>query len=117
MKFGGTSVGSPENIKKVVAIIKSDANNNSAVVVSAFSGVTDLLLKIAHLAQKGEGQFQETFNELSSRHLKIIDSLFPAKHRGSIPMHLHGPRPAGSPAHAKRMIVLKNLCGQSTVFS
>ena len=45
MKFGGTSVGTIEKIKKVANIIKKrhSENNQIIVVVSAMSGVTDEL--------------------------------------------------------------------------
>ena len=45
LKFGGTSVANAENISKTVAIIANKSNEHKlAVVVSAFSGVTDLLI-------------------------------------------------------------------------
>ena len=51
LKFGGTSVGSSENINKVIEIVsKNEQNDVQAVVVSAFSGVTNLLLEAAHLS-------------------------------------------------------------------
>jgi len=45
LKFGGTSVGTIENIKKVANIIKKkfSEGNEIIVVVSAMSGVTDEL--------------------------------------------------------------------------
>ena len=45
LKFGGTSVGTVEKIKKVANIIKKRLNegNEIIVVVSAMSGVTDEL--------------------------------------------------------------------------
>lgn len=46
LKFGGTSVANAQNINLVLEIISKKAQNDSLfVVVSAFSGVTDLLLK------------------------------------------------------------------------
>ncbi|TAA72827.1 aspartate kinase [Planococcus salinarum] len=59
-KFGGTSVASAQQIKKVTAIIQSDPSRR-IVVVSApgkrFSGdvkVTDLLIELAHKALAGD---------------------------------------------------------------
>ena len=46
-KFGGTSVGKVENIIKVVELINNDTEK--IVVVSAMSGITDLLYEIADL--------------------------------------------------------------------
>ncbi len=48
-KYGGTSVGSPERILAVAEKVKRyrDAGNDMVVVVSAMSGETDRLLKLA----------------------------------------------------------------------
>ena len=54
LKFGGTSVGNVEKIKKVANIIKDrhKENNEIIVVVSAMSGVTNDLTKKANLISK-----------------------------------------------------------------
>jgi len=48
LKFGGTSVGSAKNIKKVAQIVLQ-LNESKIVVLSAMSGVTNILQKIANL--------------------------------------------------------------------
>ena len=54
LKFGGTSVGSIEKIKKVADIIKkrSEEGNKIIVIVSAMSGVTNELKKKSSLISK-----------------------------------------------------------------
>ncbi len=54
MKFGGTSVGSPAALHRVVDIVRQSRPGwpNLVVVVSAMSGVTNLLLNTAHTAQQ-----------------------------------------------------------------
>jgi aspartate kinase len=49
-KFGGTSVGSPDRIRAVASrvIATQKAGNQVVAVVSAMSGVTDSLLRLAH---------------------------------------------------------------------
>ncbi len=49
-KYGGTSVGSPERIKAVATRVKKfvDAGDQVVVVVSAMSGETNRLVKLAH---------------------------------------------------------------------
>lgn len=47
MKFGGTSVGSPEAIRRTVGIISGRLGERPLVVVSAMSKITDLLYSIA----------------------------------------------------------------------
>ena len=49
-KFGGTSVADPEAIRRLIEIVRTARNRDGsgpAVVVSAMSGVTDSLLKVA----------------------------------------------------------------------
>ncbi|RZK12117.1 MAG: hypothetical protein EOO46_04300, partial [Flavobacterium sp.] len=51
LKFGGTSVADAQNIKLVLDIIKNKSQDSQlTVVVSAFSGVTDLLLEASSKA-------------------------------------------------------------------
>ena len=54
LKFGGTSVGNIENIKKVANIIKKrhEENNEVIVIVSAMSGTTNDLAKKANSVSK-----------------------------------------------------------------
>ncbi len=49
-KFGGTSVGSVERIRNVAQIVRStwESGNRVVVVVSAMSGETDRLVRLAH---------------------------------------------------------------------
>ena len=53
LKFGGTSVGSPENLAKVKQIVHSQRDHRPVVVVSAHAGVTDELLAQARGAARG----------------------------------------------------------------
>ena len=54
LKFGGTSVGTIEKIKKVANIVKKrhDEGNEIIVIVSAMSGVTDDLVKKSNFISK-----------------------------------------------------------------
>ncbi len=61
MKFGGTSVGSPDAIRRVVAIVRDLMHQHQVVlVVSAMNALnlrtTDTLIKAAHLAAAGDGE-------------------------------------------------------------
>ncbi len=62
MKFGGTSVGSVPALQKVVEIVKAtrQQGHSLVLVVSAMSGVTDMLLNAAHRAEAGD---EETAHE------------------------------------------------------
>jgi len=80
MKFGGTSVGSPEAIANLVSIVKEscDAGNRVLVVVSAMSGVTDQLLHSVKMAASGnKWGYLSTANKLRDRHDDTINILVP----------------------------------------
>jgi aspartate kinase len=75
MKFGGTSVKDADSIKRTVKII-SKQDEKLFVVVSAFAGVTNSLLKIVELLQKKK--FSEVYQEseiLRFRHQTVADDL------------------------------------------
>jgi aspartokinase/homoserine dehydrogenase 1 len=71
MKFGGTSVGSPEAIEKIMGILKGPeyAGQGGLVVVSAFSKVTDGLIDLARRAASGDPSWGEGAEKLRRRHL------------------------------------------------
>ena len=69
LKFGGTSVGSSEGIVSIIGILKDKEHlgNVPAVIVSAFSGVTDALIDLAHIAAGGKS-FTERVKTICERH-------------------------------------------------
>jgi aspartate kinase len=78
LKFGGTSVGTGERIRRVAQIIGSTFHDPTEafpiVVVSAMSKVTDQLLYIAMLACTGELETcQREFKSLKQKHLDAAD--------------------------------------------
>jgi bifunctional aspartokinase / homoserine dehydrogenase 1 len=75
LKFGGTSVGSAENIRKVKAIVKSQTDD-VVVVVSALGGITDKILSAARNASLRTGNFHQDLKEIKDRHEEVIHSLF-----------------------------------------
>ena len=78
MKFGGTSVGSPEAISQAVEIVNLSSQkwDRLVVVVSAMRGVTDMLIQSAETAANGdESSYQSLIGELQARHQVVIDEL------------------------------------------
>lgn len=75
LKFGGTSVGSAENIRKVKSIVENQSGD-VIVVVSALGGITDKILASARNAAVGDGNFRNDLAEIKSRHLDTIQQLF-----------------------------------------
>ena len=56
LKFGGTSVASPESLKHVINIVKN-SNERKIIIVSALAGVTNQLIEMAKLASEGNQRF------------------------------------------------------------
>lgn len=85
LKFGGTSVGSAENIKRVAQIIQSKSNVHDLVaVVSAVGGVTNKLEEASTLASKGEGSYEGILSQIEKQHLDIIRELIPANQQSGL---------------------------------
>ncbi|MDF3078246.1 MAG: thrA [Sphingobacteriaceae bacterium] len=76
LKFGGTSVGSVQSILTLLDIMKKEAatGTNPVVVLSAMSGVTNLLSAMAEQAASGNS-FADELAELESRHFEVVKAL------------------------------------------
>ena len=85
LKFGGTSVGSVEAIKKVGEIVKSSAlQDQVCVVVSAVGGVTNQLIELGSLATARNRAYEELLTKLRVRHLEIYADLLQKEDEGQI---------------------------------
>ena len=74
LKFGGSSVATPESIGKVRAIVQGQ-DDVVVVVVSALGGVTDELVRIAALAEGADASYLEKLQALRKRHIDTCDAL------------------------------------------
>ncbi len=74
LKFGGTSVGSTENIKIVKRILEGQ-EQACAVVVSAFGGVTDQIIHTANLASEQNQAFRDEITIIRERHFDAVNEL------------------------------------------
>jgi aspartate kinase len=76
LKFGGTSVGDAEAIKRTASIVRSRLDRKPIVVVSAMSGVTNALLAIGEQAAKGHliGAVRSV-EALRERHIQTAEAL------------------------------------------
>src|SRR5690606_29129453 len=77
LKFGGTSVANAKNISQVKDIVDQTPGNRLIIVVSAFGGITDLLLKTAELAASQDKGYGEILKEIDSRHIRTVQELIP----------------------------------------
>jgi aspartate kinase len=76
VKFGGTSVGDADAIRRAVEIVRDRLERRPVVVVSALAGVTNTLLTIVEQASTGQliGAIRGVEN-LRDRHLAVADEL------------------------------------------
>lgn len=78
LKFGGTSVGSVENMNHVKSIIND--GSKKIVVLSAMSGTTNTLVCIASEIQKNNiVQAQSEIDSLHKKYLDVVDNLLTDK--------------------------------------
>jgi len=80
LKFGGTSVGTPENIRQVVRIIRKALQKDPdiSVIVSAFNGVTNDLVHLSELARKRDKKYEKFLHSCEKRHIDTVKALLPS---------------------------------------
>ncbi|MDR3328780.1 MAG: bifunctional aspartate kinase/homoserine dehydrogenase I, partial [Prevotellaceae bacterium] len=81
LKFGGSSVATPENIRRVISIVEQSADNKF-VVVSALGGVTDQLLKAVTQAAAGDEGYKAELAVAEQRHLDAVRALLKPQRQG-----------------------------------
>ena len=76
MKFGGTSVGTPQRMKEVTALV-TKSGEPVFVVLSAMSGTTNSLVEISdYLYKKNPDGANEVINGLERKYMKHLYELF-----------------------------------------
>ena len=74
LKFGGTSVGSPERIRGVKKIIESQSAP-CLIVVSAFQGITDELKHLSELASSRNEKYKTLLDKIILKHIEFAKQL------------------------------------------
>jgi aspartokinase/homoserine dehydrogenase 1 len=78
LKFGGSSVATPERIRVVSKIILDTAQQEPVIiVVSAFQGVSSQLLACAQMSAAGDKHYQTIYEQIAQRHIETIQVLLP----------------------------------------
>ena len=76
MKFGGTSVGSPQRMKEVTSLV-TKSGEPVFIVLSAMAGTTNSLVEIAdYLYKKNSDGANEVINRLEAIYTKHVDELY-----------------------------------------
>jgi aspartate kinase len=75
LKFGGTSVGSPENMRAVMNLIAD--GEQKLIVLSAMSGTTNALVEISnYLHKKNKDTANVLIGNLEAKYKKVVSELF-----------------------------------------
>jgi bifunctional aspartokinase / homoserine dehydrogenase 1 len=85
LKFGGTSVANAQNINLVLDIVSQNSKNDKlVVVVSAFSGVTDLLVLAAANASAKDKNYKVIVAQIEKKHKDAIEDLIPLSEQSEL---------------------------------
>lgn len=76
MKFGGTSVGSPERMKGVASLV-TESGEPTFIVLSAMSGTTNSLVETSdYLYKKNPEGANEVINNLEKKYMQHVEDLY-----------------------------------------
>ena len=86
LKFGGTSVGSSENIKKVIAILSDYSTKNIpfTAVFSAVGGMTNKLVEMAEKASTKDETYTSLLKDFEDMHIAIVRDLIEVKNQSPV---------------------------------
>jgi aspartokinase/homoserine dehydrogenase 1 len=91
LKFGGSSLATPEAMSKAVRIVKDEsAKGRVSVVVSALGGrsgelkVTDQLISMAEGASRGDESYRGLLQQCITRHRDMVDQILHEPEKASL---------------------------------
>ena len=85
LKFGGTSVANAQNIQLAINIVTEKSKKEKlAVVVSALSGVTDMLLIASQKAASKDENYKNNIEEIKQKHFDTISVLIDSNNQNQL---------------------------------
>ena len=85
LKFGGTSVANAQNIQLAINIVTEKSKKEKlAVVVSALSGVTDMLLNASQKAASKDENYKNNIEEIKQKHFETISLLIDSNNQNQL---------------------------------
>ena len=85
MKFGGTSVTNPQSVEAINILVQREIHRKPILVVSALSGITDLLVKLSHSILASEQD--SLIEQIKAKHTLWIDTIFAGKASEQLAAH------------------------------
>lgn len=91
LSFGRSALSTVERIRRVIDVIKQTVrlNPDVAVVVSAMTGVTDVLIEIANDAARGHESYKQGLVELKTTHMEAAAGVVAEKSLAHVYDSLH----------------------------
>lgn len=85
IKFGGSSVGTAESIESIMSVLKekNTLGEKPVVVLSAMSGVTNLLAEMAEGAAEGKN-FEQGLSDLEQKHFSVAKKLIAVQRQNPV---------------------------------
>jgi aspartokinase/homoserine dehydrogenase 1 len=87
LKFGGSSVGSPEIIQEVKRIVAQQPKP-CVIVVSALKGITDQILATSILASLRDSNYEKGIEILQQRHAEVVEALIPPEKKNGVKKYI-----------------------------
>lgn len=80
LKFGGTSLGTPEKMRSLIELITDTDNETVIVVLSAMAGTTNSLVDITnYLSKNNKDTARELTSALEKKYKQVVQQLFKTK--------------------------------------
>lgn len=84
LKFGGSSLGSYEQLANVISIVQKEyKKGDCAVVVSALYGITDTLIALANAAARGE-EYAKGLKKIRQAHFVLLKKAISVKRQREV---------------------------------
>ena len=87
LKFGGSSVGTSQNILNVRRIVEG-TDRPVIVVVSALGGVTDTLIRLGRMAAAADYGYRAVLDEMVERHHRMVAEVIAADKQAALTARL-----------------------------
>ncbi|NQT24191.1 bifunctional aspartate kinase/homoserine dehydrogenase I [candidate division KSB1 bacterium] len=86
LKFGGSTLFDADSTQKVIQIIQKESKQEQSfpVVVSAFSGITDLIIELSHCAANHGQNYKILLKQIQDTHTTMAAELIPEANQSAI---------------------------------
>ena len=112
LKFGGSSLASANEMRKVSDVLLARRQQQRIVVCSAMGGITNDLIHIGLKASRGDASFRTSIEGLENRHMQVALDLGLVGAEGTLPSELQA-RLGEMKALCEGLFLIKELSDKS----